>query len=215
VRRALVLWLRTVQLWDRLHLRWLAWRFPGLEIHPEAATAFAVARWVLAPGARVRIARGAVTERIPGALHVYAEDGADIEVGEGTWLRTEVGDLHLVAFAGARLSLGRQAFLNGCHVSAKRSVRIGRHSSVGPGSRIFDADQHDLDSERPESMAPVEIGDHVWVASDVTVLRGASIGDHSVIGARSLVSGEVPAHTLAYGVPARPQDVIGDRSKAR
>ncbi len=215
MRRALVPWLKTVQRLDRLRLRWLGWCFPGLEIHPEAASAFAVARFVLAPGASVRIGRGAVTERIPGALHVYAEAGAEIEVEEGVWLRTEVGPLHLVAFAGARLSIGREALLNACHVSAKRRVRIGYRSTLGIGSRVFDADQHDLDSERPETVAPVAIGDHVWIASDVTVLRGVSIGDHSVIGTRSLVGADVPPHTLAYGVPARPQDVIGDRSKAR
>ena len=49
---------------------------------------------------------------------------------------------------------------------------MGRRVFVGPGSRIFDADQHDFDAERLEEVEPVSIGDHVWIASDVTVLRG-------------------------------------------
>ena len=73
---------------------------------------------------------------------------------------------------------------------------------MGPGSRVFDADQHDLDAEHPEVMAPVTIGDYAWVASDVTVLRGVTIGEHAVIGARSLVTRDVPPHTLAFGSPA-------------
>ena len=64
---------------------------------------------------------------------------------------------------------------------------------MGPGSRVFDSDQHDFDAEHPEVAAPVAIGDYVWIASDVTVLRGVTIGEHSVIGARSLVTRDVPA----------------------
>ena len=59
------------------------------------------------------------------------------------------------------------------------------------------------------------IGDCVWVASDVTILRGVTIGEHSVIGARSLVTRDIPPHTLAFGQPATPQGVIGDRSTTR
>jgi len=51
--------------------------------------------------------------------------------------------------------------------------------------------------------------------SDVTILRGVTIGEHSVIGTRSLVTRDIPAHTLAYGQPAKPQGTIGDRSATR
>jgi acetyltransferase-like isoleucine patch superfamily enzyme len=86
---------------------------------------------------------------------------------------------------------------------------------VGPGSRIYDADQHDLDDERPEVVAPVRIGELAWVASDVTVMRGVTIGAHAIVGARSLVTSDVPPHTLAYGSPAVPRGAVGDRSRAR
>ena len=213
-RRALILWLHALQARDRLALRWLR-RHPGLEIHPEASTNLAVARYAVAPDARVRIGPGVVSERIPGALHVYAESGAEIEVGEGTWLRTEVGPIHLVAFRGGRLEIGPDGLLNACHISAKSRVSLGRRVWVGMGSRIFDADQHDLDAERPEGVDPVRIGDHTWIASDVTVLRGVHIGEHSIVGARSLVTRDVPPHSLAFGQPARTRGIVGDRSKTR
>jgi acetyltransferase-like isoleucine patch superfamily enzyme len=47
------------------------------------------------------------------------------------------------------------------------------------------------------------------------VLRGVSIGAHAIVGTRSLVTSDVPAHGLAFGVPARVRGVVGDRSKAR
>jgi galactoside O-acetyltransferase len=60
----------------------------------------------------------------------------------------------------------------------------------------------------------VHIGDFVWIASDVTVLRGVTIGDHSIVGTRSLVTRDVPPHTLAFGVPAEARGSVGDRSQA-
>jgi len=213
-RRALILWLHALQAVDRLRLAWLRGR-PGLEIHADASTNLAVARYVVAPDARVRIGARVVTERIPGALQIYAESGAEIEVGEGSWLRTEVGPIHLVAFRGARLVIGPDALLNACHLSAKSRVELGRRVWVGMGTRIFDADQHDLDAERPEVVDPVRVGDHAWIASDVTVLRGVRIGEHSIVGTRSLVTRDVPPHSLAFGQPARTRGIVGDRSKTR
>ena len=80
---------------------------------------------------------------------------------------------------------------------------------------IFDSDQHDFDSATPEAIEPVRVDDHVWIAADCTVLRGVSIGEHSVVGARSVVTRDVPPHTLALGAPAEPRGVVGDRSRAR
>ena len=59
------------------------------------------------------------------------------------------------------------------------------------------------------------IGDFAWIASDVTLMRGVRIGEHAVIGARSLVTHDVPPHSLAYGQPARVHGPVGDRSRAR
>jgi hypothetical protein len=213
--RAIALLLRAIQLCDRLRLRALRWLHPGLEIDPSASSNLAHARYALGPGARLRIGPGVVTERIRGALCFTLGPGAHVEIGERTWLRTELGPVHVVAFEGAELRLGPESFLNGCHLSAKRRLTLGRRAWVGPGSRVFDADQHDFDAERPEVVAPVSIGDHVWIASDVTVLRGVSIGEHSVIGARSVVTNDVPPHSLAFGAPATVRGRVGDRSRTR
>jgi len=206
--------LRAIQARDRRRLRALARRHPGVEIHPSASTNLAAARFTLAPGARLRIGPGVVTERIPGALVFLVGEGARVEIGADTWLRTEIGPIHLAAFPGAELRVGPEGWLNGCHLSAKESVVLGRRAWVGPGCRVFDADQHDLDAERPERRAPVRIGSHVWITSDVTVMRGVEIGDHCVVGARSLVDRDLPPHSLAYGIPARVRGPVGDRSRS-
>ena len=69
------------------------------------------------------------------------------------------------------------------------------------------SDMHSiLDVETGERINPpqdIEIGDHVWLAHGVRIMKGAQIGQHSVIGSRSMVLGVIPAHSLAVGAPAR------------
>ncbi len=207
--------LRSVQRWDRLRLLRRRARFPGLAIDPQASSNLAAARFVMEPGAELCIGPGVVTERVAGALRFVLEAGARVEIGAGTWLCTDLAPVCIRAFAGARIVIGAGSFLNGCHVSAKREVALGRRCFVGPQVRIFDADQHDLDAERSERIAPVRIGDYVWLASSALVLRGVTIGDHSIVGAMSLVTRDLPPHSLAYGQPAQPRGAVGDRSQAR
>ncbi len=50
---------------------------------------------------------------------------------------------------------------------------------------------------------PIKIGNHVWIGSNVTVLKGVEIGDGSIIAAGSLVNKNIPPGVLAGGVPAK------------
>jgi putative colanic acid biosynthesis acetyltransferase WcaF len=56
----------------------------------------------------------------------------------------------------------------------------------------------------PLQAAPIHIGENVWVAADVYVGPGVTIGDFSVVGARSVVTGDLPAHMICLGHPCRP-----------
>ncbi|EHM02236.1 bacterial transferase hexapeptide repeat protein [Acetobacteraceae bacterium AT-5844] len=47
------------------------------------------------------------------------------------------------------------------------------------------------------------IGDHVWIGDDALVLKGVTIGQASIIGARSVVTKDVPPNSVAVGTPAR------------
>lgn len=203
--------LKAIQRLDRRKLRRLAARHPGLSIDPEASSNFASSHFALAPGARLSLGPRVYTERRAGGVHISVAEGASVEIGADTWLRSDLGPVILFAFPGARIRIGRDGFLNGCHLSCKSSLEIGDRVWIGPGSRIFDADQHDLDAERRQRTSPVVIGSHCWIAADVTVLRGVEIGEQSVVGTRSLVTQSLPPHSLAYGHPARVGGTIGDR----
>lgn len=204
--------LKTIQAMDRARLRVLCARNPGLSLDPQTSTNFSSAHFALAPGARLSLGPRVYTERRAHGVHISVAEGASVEIGADTWLRSDIAPVIIFAFAGARIRIGREGFLNGCHLSAKSSVEIGDRVWIGPGSRVFDADQHDLAADRRERIEPVKIGDHCWIASDVTVLRGVEIGPQSVVGTRSLVTTSLPPHTLAVGNPAVAAGEIGDRT---
>lgn len=102
------------------------------------------------------------------------------------------------------LTVGNHSRINGVHISVKREVKIGDHVRIGPYTLIMDSDFHDVyEREKEGKKGPVEIGDNVWIASKVTILKGVKIGKGSMIAAGSVVTKDVPSYSLAAGVPAR------------
>ena len=69
---------------------------------------------------------------------------------------------------------------------------------------ITDNDQHDyVDWRRLPPSKPVTLEDEVWIGDRVIILKGATIGKKSVIGARSVVTRDIPPYSIAVGNPAR------------
>ena len=54
-----------------------------------------------------------------------------------------------------------------------------------------------------EYAKPVTIGKNCWIAGNVTILPGVTIGDNTVIGAGSVVTKDIPANSLAFGNPCK------------
>lgn len=53
------------------------------------------------------------------------------------------------------------------------------------------------------SKGPVIIGKNVWIGDKATVLPGVTIGDGAIIGANSVVTKDIPANSIAVGIPAK------------
>lgn len=105
----------------------------------------------------------------------------DVRVGRDTW----IGPYTILDGSGGGLIIG-----DGCNISA--GVHIYTHDTVGT---VISGD--------PIALAPVSIGDHVYIGPQTVIVKGVSIGDYSVIGANSLVLSDVPAGSKAFGSPAR------------
>lgn len=115
-----------------------------------------------------------------------------------------------------KIELGNRIQLNDyVHISAVRSVVIGDDvlmashvyiSDNSHGSYKGDEDDTSPDIEpakRPYYVAPVKIGNRVWIGEGAIIMPGVHIGDGAVIGAHSIVNKDVPPETIAVGGPAR------------
>ena len=76
---------------------------------------------------------------------------------------------------------------------------------IGPNVSIITTGHALRPSERRAYIdaKPIVIEKSVWIAANVTIIGGVTIGENSVIAAGSVVTRDVPANSLAAGVPAR------------
>lgn len=127
-----------------------------------------------------------------------------IEMGEDARIREQVyvGGPQLPE---SRFSLGaRTIVLQMAYINPTKPVIIGDDTGIGGHTLIFThgAWLNAFDGY-PADYKPVTIGKSVWFPWRVFVMPGSVVGDGSVIGANSLVSGEIPPYSLAVGSPAK------------
>jgi len=140
---------------------------------------------------------------------VRIEARGDLRVGERVQLMGGIIPSELLCAAGAELILGARCLLNyGVSIDAVSSVRIGARTQIGSMARIRDSDGR--------AVAPVVIGEGVWIAHGAIIEPGVHIGDGAVISAGSVVMTDVPARSIAAGNPARavPIDFFSRRRPA-
>ena len=93
------------------------------------------------------------------------------------------------------------------YASQKGGVHIGNDTMIAAQSYIIDTDhgiqRGALIREQENTVAPIHIGQDVWIAAGCKILKGSVIHDGAVIGAASLVKGEIPAYGIAVGAPAK------------
>lgn len=112
-----------------------------------------------------------------------------------------------VRFTGTGMVvIGHDSLLNGCWIGSWDLVEVGPRCLLA-NCEISDADFHNVAPERrhdpagPDTHRPVHVGENVWIGSRALVLKGARIGDDSVVGAGSVVRGTIPARVVAVGNP--------------
>ncbi|MGI4756364.1 MAG: acyltransferase [Janthinobacterium lividum] len=127
-----------------------------------------------------------------------------------------------------RINVGNNVFINGgTQVISRCSIDIEDNVMIAWGCMIYDHDSHsvfykdrvaDHDQQLADfptgnfirnkdwsgvRSAPIRICQHAWLGFDVVVLKGVTIGEGAIIGAKAVVTKDVPPWTIAAGNPAR------------
>ena len=121
-------------------------------------------------------------------VRIHADHGAQIVIEEGC------------------------SFNHNVSIYALENITIGQDSIFGPYVYIGDhnhlTDKNQLVKNQSFDTRAISIGNDVWLGVGATVLKGGSVGDGSIVAARSVVNKVIPPYEIWGGVPAKK---IGER----
>lgn len=156
-------------------------------------------RWAdLFSGLLLECRRVRMSARVGSDLKWVAQGGGGIDIA-GDPTRFKIGE-------GSHLK-------SDTFIECSGGVTIGRYFHTARGLTIFST-KHvwkgvpTIPYRTTSEDAPVCIGDCVWVGANVTILPGAQIGSGAIIGAGSVVRGQIPEGSIVIGNPAT---VVGHR----
>jgi acetyltransferase-like isoleucine patch superfamily enzyme len=109
---------------------------------------------------------------------------------------------------GKRTTIGYHNF-----IFSSEAIEIGDDCLIAPFVYMVDSNHQFKKNlkinQQPNEAAPIKIGNDVWIASNVTILKGVTIGDGAIIATNSVVNKDVPPYAIFGGSPAKK---IGERT---
>ena len=137
-----------------------------------------------------------------GEFRLLVEDGAELSFGSGNSYFKYDSDIQI--FKGAQMLIGSCATNIGLKIVCSDKIVIGNDVHIGRDVWIRDNNGgHHVIIKGYKDKAPVKIGDHVWICSNVSITKGVTIGEGAIISANSVVTTNIPAHCIASGNPAK------------
>lgn len=148
---------------------------------------------------------------------IKVHGGEHITVGDNFYcyagLRIETYARHNGERFSPQIVIGDNVSINpDCHIAAINRVEL--HDGVLLASRVFITDHFHGDTtaqslaippqeRRLTSKGAVVVKQNAWLGEGVAVMPGVTIGRNAVVGANSVVTGDIPDNAVAAGVPAR------------
>ncbi|PKF51306.1 acyltransferase [Enterovibrio nigricans] len=108
-----------------------------------------------------------------------------------------------------QIIIGRNCVIGeGCYLSSREkgtTLRIGDNCMFSRNVKLMTSDGHNIciNSERINRAKDITVGNNVWLADSVTVLKGVHIGDGAIAGIQSVVTKDVPEISVVAGNPAK------------
>ncbi len=125
--------------------------------------------------------------------------GKNISVAKGSTIdsKSSIGDF---TYIGKNCNITKTSIGRYCSIANNVSIGQGEHdlNKISTNSLFYDNNSYEVLTKQP-----CNIGNDVWIGTDVVILRGVSIGDGAVIGANSVVTKDVPSFAIVAGSPAR------------
>ena len=142
---------------------------------------------------------------VSGSIRMWIGQNVHVHIGDNCVL----GHLEIHAAGGNRVSIGDRSGFNGrvrLLMHEPGDITIGMNCLIGQSDFTI-SDMHSIvdiaSGRRTNPAASIALGDHVWVGEGALVLKGVKIGADSVIGARAVVTQDIPQQSVAAGTPAR------------
>jgi acetyltransferase-like isoleucine patch superfamily enzyme len=135
-------------------------------------------------------------------------DGGEVRLGDRVHLYR---DTIIEVGAGGSVVIGDDTHIQaGCNLKGfmsslviGRNVQVAPHCGFSPYEHNFEDIHAPIQKQGIRSKGPIVLDDDVWLGLGVAVLEGVHIGKGAVIGAGSVVTKDLPAYSVAVGVPAR------------
>ncbi|MCI8553555.1 MAG: sugar O-acetyltransferase [Clostridiales bacterium] len=135
------------------------------------------------------------------------------EIGEGCYIEPP---FH-ANFGGSHVHFGKNVYANfNLTCVDDTHIYVGDATMIGPNVTIATAGHPILPELREKAYqynAPVHIGRNCWLGAGAIILPGVTVGDHTVVGAGSVVTKDLPAGVVAVGNPCRILREINERDR--
>ena len=109
---------------------------------------------------------------------------------------------HVVIEQSGGVKIGEYCFFNNyCTLASRAGITIGAGTLFGENVKVYDHNHCYKDTSIPikdqgYTSAPITIGKHCWIGSNVVILKGVTIGDNCVIGAGCVIYKDVPDNSV-------------------
>lgn len=106
----------------------------------------------------------------------------------------------------ASVNIGNNVFFNNyCTVAAMKNITIGNDTIFGENVKIYDHNHKYKDIHIPlknqgYTSESIIIGENCWIGSNVVILKGVTIGNHSIIGAGNVIYKNVPENSVLLSI---------------
>ena len=163
---------------------------------------------------------------IGGGANCFSAVKEQIKIGKNC-------DIHAIISAqqGAIIKIGDYTTIRGNSViGAVSSIEIGDYVIISNNVTIYDNNNHPTDPKKRIEMcrsgfyselwdwkyaavAPVKIGNNVWIGEKSAVLKGVTIGEGAVVASHAVVTKDVPPYAIVAGNPAKVVKLLQNKSE--